>query len=125
MSTTPCGDQTQLSSLVPSTFRYLPATISCCHSTREKLMRHCSPSRGGTGTFVSSFSPFQGQAISTVQPLSLSLGSLIVPFTFTAVFKPAISHAFTAWPPSLYGIGSSRSQVVLSAFNSNSPYMWL
>ena len=47
MSTTPWGDQTQLSSGVFGIFWYLPATISCCHSTREKLIRHWSPSLGG------------------------------------------------------------------------------
>ena len=121
MSITPCGDQTQLSSGLPFTLRYLPSTISMSHSTREKLIRHWSPSFGGIATPLSSFSPFHGQAISSVQPVSVSRGSLSVPSTWTAVFSPVISQALTALPPSLYGFVSSRSQVVLRAFSSSSP----
>src|SRR3954452_18843495 len=101
MSITPCGDHTQLSSRLPCTLRYLPPTTSCSHWTREKLTRHWSPSRGGTGAAVSSLSPFHGQATSTDQPRSVSRESLSVPSTWTAVRRPAISQALTARPPSL------------------------
>src|SRR4051812_49301411 len=113
MSITPWGDQVQLRSGRFGTLRYLPSTTSTSHSTREKLIRHWSPSRGGTGTPVSSFSPAHGHLISTVHPRSVSRGSLTVPSTWTAVFRPMISHPFSALPPSLYGLVSSRSQVVL------------
>src|SRR5438067_10184460 len=112
MSITPCGDHTQLCSGRPFTFTYLPSATSVSHSTREKVISHLSPSFGGTGTPVSSFSPAHGQRISTVQPRSVSRGSFSVPSTYTAVFSPAISQALTALPPSLYGFVRSRSQVV-------------
>src|SRR5262245_1529700 len=101
MSITPCGDHTQLCSGRLGTFRYVPPATSTSHSTREKLIRHWSPFRGGTVHVASSFKLFHGQRISTVQPRSVSAGLLIVPSTWTAVFKPVISHASTARPPSL------------------------
>src|SRR5262245_43967793 len=121
MSITPCGDQTQLCSSFPFTLRYFPSTISVSHSTREKLIRHWSPSLGGIATPDNSLSPFHGHLISTVQPLSMSRGSLSVPSIFTAVLRPVISQAFTAFPPSLYGLVKSKSQVVLNALSSSSP----
>src|SRR5262249_57827348 len=111
MSITPCGDHTQLCSGRSFTLRYFPSMISVSHSTREKLIRHWSPSLGGIGTAASSLSPFHGHLISTVQPVSLSRGSLSVPSIFTAVFSPVISQALTALPPSLYGLVSSKSPV--------------
>src|SRR5437762_12185728 len=122
MSITPCGDHTQLCSGLPFTFRYVPSPTSVSHSTREKLIRQRSPSRGGTGTPVNSLSPAHGQRISTVQPLSVSRGSFGVPSTCTAVFRPITSQPLTALPPSLYGFVSRRSQVVLRAFSSSSAY---
>src|SRR4051812_46543199 len=105
MSITPCGDHTQLSSRLPCTLRYLPPTPGGAHpqlpprspsplrysppppssppGPREKLTRHWSPSRGGTGAAVSSLSPFHGQATSTDQPRSVSRESLSVPSTWT------------------------------------------
>src|SRR5688572_3424917 len=125
MSIKPCGDHTQLCSTL-LVFRYFPSATSVSHSTREKLIRHRSPSFGGSGVtfvFTISCSPFHGHLISSVHPLSVSRGSLRVPSRRTAVFSPVISHAWTACPPSLYGFVSSKSQVVLNRFNSNSPYM--
>src|SRR6185369_1068436 len=95
MSINPCGDHTQLCSVL-LVFRYFPSATSVSHSTREKLIRHRSPSFGGSGVtlvFTISCSPFHGHLISTVQPLSVSRGSFRVPSSLTAVFSPVISHA--------------------------------
>src|SRR5262245_42589543 len=124
MSIAPCCAHTQLYSGRFGDFLYLPFTISVSHCTREKLTRHRSPSFGGTATnFVSTSSLmlFHGHLISSVQPLSVSHGLFSVPSIFTAVFNPVISHECTAVPESRYGLVSSKSQVVLSAFSSSSP----
>src|SRR5260370_14921128 len=102
MSMTPCGDQTQLSSLVSLTRRYLPSAISCRHSTREKLMRHWSPSLGGTSRPVSSFKPFHGQAISTVHPRSVSAGEVNQPSINIHQHMPRLSLDLHARPPSFF-----------------------
>src|SRR5687768_17162022 len=99
MSITPVADQTQLSSGVSGTRRYLLSTTSCSHSTREKLMRHWSPSLGGKLCSVTSLSDVQGIAISTVHPLSTSDGSLTVPATETAVRRPWNSQPLSLCPP--------------------------
>src|SRR6266508_2619455 len=55
---------------------------------REKLIRHTSPSRGGSflpSPKVSGMSPAHGQASSTVQPRSRSLLSFTVPSIHTAL----------------------------------------
>src|SRR5262245_46841646 len=101
MSITPCGDQTQLCSDLPFTFSYFPFFTSTSHSTREKLIRQRSLSFGGNATAESSFNPENGQRISTVQPVSVSDGSPMVPVTCTAVFRPMISQPLIARPPSL------------------------
>src|SRR5262249_36646551 len=106
-------------------FSYFPPTTRVSHSTREKLTRHRSWSFGGTAPPLSSFSPVHGQRISTVQPPSLSCGSLRVPSIQTADFRPVISHELMALPSSLYGLSKRRSQVVWSAFSSSSAYGWL
>src|SRR5436189_161108 len=98
MSISPCGDQTQLCSECLGTLTYFPFSIVWSHSTREKLIRHWSPSFGGFANLgeSNSLNPDQGQKISTVHPLSVSFGLLSVPSTCTAVFKPIISQALTA-----------------------------
>src|SRR5688500_2974175 len=108
MLTTPCGDQTKLSSFVLGTFRYLPSTISCCHSTREKFTLHSSFGAGGDGLCANSASAFHGRAISTVHPVSRSPDMLRVPRMCTAVRKPGIFHSFRALPPCLYGLSRNR-----------------
>ena len=50
--------------------------------------------------------------------LSLSLRLLSVPETWTAVFKPGISHSLIAGPPSRYAFLRNRSHSVLSALIS-------
>src|SRR5690242_11265627 len=105
----PCGDQTQLSSFVFGTLRYLPSTISCRHSTREKFILHSSPARGGVSWWAYSASAFHGKAISTDQPRSVSLGSFSVPSTYTAVRNPGISQLLRAFPPWRYGLSRNRS----------------
>src|SRR5262245_54760751 len=125
MSTTPCGDHTQLSSDEPDTFSYAMPFVAALlvetrHSTREKLIRHCSPSVGGPVCRARSDKTFHGNANSTVQPLSVSAGLLSVPRTWTAVFIPGISQSLRGFPSSRYGLSSRRSQVVLSALISNS-----
>src|SRR5262245_55527408 len=101
MSITPCGEQTQLCSGRPFTFSYFPFFTSKSHSTREKLIRQRSPSFGGTAVVEISFNPSHGHLISTVQPVSASFGSLIVPLICTAVLRPMISQPLIARPPSL------------------------
>src|SRR5262245_53874862 len=120
MLTAYCGDQTQLSSGSPLILRYLPFTTSFFHCTREKFTRHCAPSRGGNGTFPVLPSTFQGKAMVTVQPLSVSPGSFSVPRTWTAFFRPGISQELYALPPSLYGLSRNRSQSVPKALISYS-----
>src|SRR5262245_15997572 len=100
MSITPWGDHTQLSSRVLGILWYFPSAISFRHSTREKLTRHWSPSSGGTFRWECSASDFQGIANSTDQDVSLSRGLLSVPWTWTAVLSPGISHSLMAGPPS-------------------------
>src|SRR6185503_9764781 len=72
ISMTPVGDQTQLSSGWLGTLIYAPLVTVTCHSTREKLMRHCSPSEGGPAWRARSERTFHGNASSTVQPWSVS-----------------------------------------------------
>ena len=62
---------------------------------REKSMRQTSPSLGGSARpsgRASCARPFQGIAISTVQPRSRSELSFTVPSTCTAVRSPGRSH---------------------------------
>src|SRR5471030_1319780 len=89
MSIRPCGDQTQLSSFWPGGFTYLPSTTLVRHSTREKLTRHSAPS-AGRETGAREANAAHGNAISTVQPRSVSRGLLSVPFTETAVRNPDV-----------------------------------
>src|ERR1700686_4047562 len=88
----PCGDQTQLSSFWPGGFTYLPSITLVRHSTREKLTRHSSPA-AGRETEAREANAVHGNAISTIQPRSVSRGSLSVPFTETAVRNPCSSIA--------------------------------
>ena len=63
---------------------------------REKSMRHTSPSFGGKArpsALASHFIPCHGKASSAVQPRSVSLSSLRVPSTWTAVLRPGNSNA--------------------------------
>ena len=66
----PWGDHTQLSSFVIGTFLYLPSTISNCHSTLEKSIRHFSPWSGGETFLDGVEKDAQGMAISTLQEAS-------------------------------------------------------
>ena len=120
MSINPIGDHTQLCSFRPSIFLYFPSSTRVSHSTREKFTFQTSPSRGGPGLSVCTLNAAHGIAISTSHPLSLSLGSLIVPCTLTAVFSPSMLNELSPFPPSRYGFRKSRSHTVFSALTSNS-----
>src|SRR5262245_47519096 len=115
MFTIPCGDQTQLSSPLISLgiFRYLPSMMSISHSTREKPIRHWSPSFGGHAIAPAyRANAFHGNAISTNHPLSVSLGSLSEPSTDTPDFKPSMFVLSRNGPWSMYGFSSVSSQIV-------------
>ena len=82
--------------LRPFSFTYFPSTIAVRHSTREKLIRHTSPGRGGQCPFVHSRSDSHGQAIVTDHPRSSSRGSFSVPSTLTPTHNPRSCRAVRA-----------------------------
>ena len=107
MSTTPIGDQTQLSS-GPSRRRYLPSTTSCRHCTREKSIRQTSPACGGQLPRHHSRMSSQGQARVTDHPRSSSDGSFSVPSTWTPDPQPLDRVGQLA---SLRAVGIGQPQV--------------
>lgn len=63
---------------------------------------------GGRGMRAALPKAAQGMAISSVQPLSVSVWLLIVPWTWTAVRRPGISQPLSADPAVFIGLGEEE-----------------